>query len=433
MAPAGPVEGVKRLAVEISARTEEKLRALGNQLEVTANHIVITALGLWLARTTGEERAIFALMREARRGSIAGAESIIGPLVNTVPLAVAMADTSTVGELLSQVRAEVRALREIEHCALAQIAEWTGLAIDWSGPPVVLNFQRAPLPEQLRAAGLSPARSDVSLVQEIDLPVLLNGYASPHLELEVIWRTNLVSDASARALARGLSATLRAIAGAPDRRVGEIEIWPAEEDAILAKSSCGPRFEVPEIAAQEFIERQIRTQPDTIALSQGERDFTYAQLDEISARIARELLGAGAAREIIAVVLPPSARSSARCLESCAPGRLFSCSIRHRRRPSAARCCNVYRSRAPSWMRLRTTRRAPRFGRVTPLPKSPDRKARVLQRRRFALMTWRISCTPPGIERAIGLFHINPEGDVAAESDHRQIARMRHIAVQIVS
>ena len=289
-------ESRDRFPVTIAGETEHALRALCQQSELTLNTIVAAAWGLWLARVQEEERAIFGIMRAARKSTIPGAESVIGLFTNTVPLAVAIPNQMRAKDWLGTVRRELVALRELEHSSLGEIVEWTGLELGSDGPPSVINFQRMSLPDQLRAGGLPAHRSHVSLRQTVDVPLMLVAYELPRLQIELLRLPHQVSSATARAAARGLGEALRALAERPDARLGEIDLLSEHDHRILEKAQRGPRIAVPERNAQELIEQRIREQPNAIALQQGSRQITFAEFGEMSERVAEAISRAGNAR-----------------------------------------------------------------------------------------------------------------------------------------
>ncbi|MGZ5025505.1 MAG: condensation domain-containing protein, partial [Chthoniobacterales bacterium] len=270
-----------RGVVPISSETERGLRKLCEQFSITLNTIVIAAWGLWLARVQEEKRAIFGIMREARRSSFPGAETIVGLLTNTVPIAVEIPDEMPVIDWLQTVRRELIALRALEHCSLGNVAQWTGLELGPDGPPSVINFQRRSLADAARAGGLSAGRARISIGQKIDVPLMVSAHELPQLRIEIVSRPALVNPASAEAAARGLSAVLHAIAQAPQARLTEIDLLSEYDRAVLKKFESGPRVEIAEPNGHALLERQIRERPHALALKQGARELTLAQLDEM--------------------------------------------------------------------------------------------------------------------------------------------------------
>ncbi len=300
-----PDHDSNRFAVEISPETDRALRELCQQSEITLNTIVAAAWGLWLARVQEEPRAIFGIMRGARKGTIPGAESIFGIFTNTLPIAVPIPDDISVLDWLRDVRRELIALRSLEQNSLGEIAQWTGLDLGPDGPPSVLNFLRMKTVDILHAHGLPENRARVSLRQSVDVPLFISAHESPRLSVEVLVRPELVSAATTRAAARGLSAALGAIAAAPNGRLGEIDLLSTYDRVLLEKAERGPRVDVSGTKAHALIEREIREQPDGIAAVQGQYALTFRKFGEQAGSVARAIRESRLTSDVVAVILPP--------------------------------------------------------------------------------------------------------------------------------
>ncbi len=299
-----------RITLDLPLEIEARLRTVCASSELTLNTLVIAACALWLARMQGESKAIFAVMRAARKSSIPGAEKIIGPFVNTVPLRIETPDDHSLGDWLRAVRQHWLELRELEQASLAQIAGWTGFGAGNLELPVVLNFQRMPL-------------AGAQLFQANDVPLLIAGYEQPRLQLELIGRKESVSAATLRAAANGIGAALCAFAGDLKQRLGAIEMLSEEDREVLQKATRGPRIEVAAGPAQELLEHQIATQPEGIAIEDGDRKVTFRAFGEIAARVAANLGALGGTGEIVAILLPPSAEILCAMLASFRAGAAF--------------------------------------------------------------------------------------------------------------
>ena len=302
---AEPVAGLRRVQVQIPPELAEALRALAAQADATLNTLLMAAWAFWVARMRSEPVVVFGAMRAARKSSIAGAESVIGPLVNTVPVRLEVPEDMGGVAWLRTVRREWMELRALEQCSLAQVMEWTGFAVGPAGLPVVVNFQRARLDAQLREAGLAE-RCEARLLQANDIPVMLSGCETPELEIEFVCRSDRVDGATAHAAARGLAGALRALASEPERPLGAIELLTAEDRKTLESASPGPRIEFTEAPAQALIERRIQEQPEAPALVRAGRTLSYRELGKMAGRMAAHVAALGGTGGVVAVLLPPS-------------------------------------------------------------------------------------------------------------------------------
>ncbi|MER8231142.1 amino acid adenylation domain-containing protein [Streptomyces sp. NPDC094049] len=104
--PVKPAQGVppRTSTVTLSAELTEALRRRAARSGVTLNTAVQTAWGLVLARLTGRDDVVFGNTVSERPADLDGAESMIGLLINTVPLRVRVAPGEPVGTTMARVQ-----------------------------------------------------------------------------------------------------------------------------------------------------------------------------------------------------------------------------------------------------------------------------------------------------------------------------------------
>ncbi|MFI8003291.1 amino acid adenylation domain-containing protein [Streptomyces sp. NPDC086010] len=121
--------------------------------------------------------------------------------------------------------------------------------------------------------------------------------------LRLRYATDVVDDAYAdRILGYHLTA-LGSIAAAPDEAHGRRSLLSPDEVRHQVDGLAGPRRELPDLRFHELFEQRVRAHPDRVAAVQGERQWTYRQLDERADRVAHALAGEGLGRQdVVAVV-----------------------------------------------------------------------------------------------------------------------------------
>ena len=95
----------------------------------------------------------------------------------------------------------------------------------------------------------------------------------------------------------------------PDTRVSRLRLLtPTEESTWLERASAGPPRPAPQGRLHELFRRQCRQRPDDVAVVDGGRRVTYAQLDARSAALAARLRAEGAGPGVlVGISLPRSA------------------------------------------------------------------------------------------------------------------------------
>ncbi len=108
---------------------EETTRAL-SELARSCHTTVSTVLqGAWaqlLTRLTGQHDVAFGTTVSGRPAEVAGAESMVGLLINTVPVRANITAATTTADLLDQLQSAYNHTLEHQHLALSEIHRITG-------------------------------------------------------------------------------------------------------------------------------------------------------------------------------------------------------------------------------------------------------------------------------------------------------------------
>ncbi|MEV5593674.1 non-ribosomal peptide synthase/polyketide synthase [Streptomyces sp. NPDC052496] len=122
------------------------------------------------------------------------------------------------------------------------------------------------------------------------------------------YSADLFDHGTAEALAARFVRLLRAVAGAPDRPIGTVELTDAAERERLLETWNGAALSTPPQTLPEAFEAQTRRTPDAVAVTDGATHLTYAELNARANQLARLLIGRGIGPEhLVAVALPRSA------------------------------------------------------------------------------------------------------------------------------
>jgi amino acid adenylation domain-containing protein len=134
-------------------------------------------------------------------------------------------------------------------------------------------------------------------------PVLAVGVTPAGDRLGLRHRTDVLDAAAAARVAGYHLAALAALAGDPDAEHRRADLLSAAERAFQIDGLAGPVRELGDKRLHELFAERVAAHPDRIAAVQGERSWTYAELDARANRIGRALLARGLGREdVVAVV-----------------------------------------------------------------------------------------------------------------------------------
>jgi amino acid adenylation domain-containing protein len=175
----------------------------------------------------------------------------------------------------------------------------------------LLSYQDFPVDElrgELGLAGPSfetvfdPAGDDGELTGEVVLRVEISPDRS-RLVLRLKYRTEAMDTGCAARIAGYYLTALALMAADLEAEPGRQSLLSAEELRFQLEGLAGRHRELPDRRAHELFEQRVKARPDAVAAVQGDRHWTYAELNARANRLARALQARGLRREgVVAVV-----------------------------------------------------------------------------------------------------------------------------------
>ncbi|WAL99399.1 non-ribosomal peptide synthetase [Streptomyces sp. Je 1-369] len=298
VAPADP-SGALVLPEETPLRlSEDDTRALtetGRAHGLTVNTLVQGAWALVLAPLAGRTDVVFGATVAGRPAELPGVESMVGLLINTLPVRVRLDGAQPVTELLTRLQERQSALIAHQHLGLAEIQKLAGPGAVFDTLVVYENY---PTPPARPATEDLPAFTASAGHQATNYPVTLGILATDrHLHVHVTSRPDLIPQEKAAELGRRLIRVLRQIATDPTTPTARIDVLEApERERVLREWNDTERTAPTESVLHDF-ERWASRTPDAVAVRCGEEALSYAELEVRADRLARRLVGLGVGPE----------------------------------------------------------------------------------------------------------------------------------------
>ncbi|HEX8870249.1 MAG TPA: AMP-binding protein, partial [Lentzea sp.] len=253
------------------ARLEGALPELGNvarQANVTLNTVLQAAWALLLATMTGRHDVVFGSTVSGRDAEVPHVETIVGCLINTIPVRITLNADERAHDLLERVRDEQHALLAHHH------AESTGTARLFDTIITLEAWPESTVDEIAHFDSLDAPHHPLSLAVSRDLRARLN------------YRPDLFSDDDIRTILRRLNRIVDALAA--NQKIGDIDALDPEEHALLEAWNA-TETEVPNHTLPELFTAQARRTPQATAISYRGKDITYADLHDRVEQLALRL------------------------------------------------------------------------------------------------------------------------------------------------
>jgi len=243
-----------------------------------------------LTSLTGTHDVAFGTAR-SRLGQldVADAESLVGLLINTVPVRANITGATTVAELLEQLQTAHNDTLEHQHLALNEIHRVAGHEQLFD---TLFVYENYPVD-----TGTPLGIDDLAIAEFTNrefnhYPLTVEALPGRELRLHVEYDTEVFTAAGIEAMIGRLSRLLSTMPADPARKLLSINIIDADEQARLEQWS-GAGVRGPIGVAPQLLAAAVAADPDAVAVVDGARSLSYRELDEWSTRLARVLIEAG--------------------------------------------------------------------------------------------------------------------------------------------
>ncbi|MFF8457066.1 amino acid adenylation domain-containing protein, partial [Streptomyces albidoflavus] len=288
-------QSAERLVTRLPAAASRKLYDFARAERLTVNTVVQGAWALLLSRYAGESDVVFGATVSGRPADLPGVDSVVGMLVNTLPVRVAVDGDTPVGTWLAGVQEAQAEARQYEYVPLPRIQGWSGVERGTSLFDSLVAFENFPVDgdtgdadDGVRLHGLEGA--DVT-----NFPLNLVAYAGDELAYALAYDPALFDPATVGRMAAHLEALLTGMADAPARPVSAVPMLAEGERERVVREWAGTEGVAPWPGTlHSQVAERAAEQPDAVAVVCGENALTYGELDRSANQLAHHLISLGA-------------------------------------------------------------------------------------------------------------------------------------------
>ncbi|WP_459962768.1 amino acid adenylation domain-containing protein, partial [Mycobacterium avium] len=285
--------GVQAFAV--SAEITRALGELARAHHTTVSTVLQAAWAQLLVWQTGQHDVAFGTTVSGRPAEVPGADSMVGLMINTVPVRARISAATTTTDLLAQLQRGHADTLDHQHLALSEIHRIAGQDKLFD---TLFGYENYPLDTSALAVDHELTISDVNLFERNHYPLTMQAALSgDRLGLRVEYDAGIFDAATIEALSRRLERVLIAMTADPARPLSSVDLLdPSErqrlDDIGNRAALAGPPPAPPSIPVL-FAARAAQT-PDAVAISWDGLSMTYRELDQAANRLAHLLADHGA-------------------------------------------------------------------------------------------------------------------------------------------
>ena len=295
-----------RVPEPITAAVGELARAS----HTTVNTVLHGAFAQLLMGMTGRHDVVFGTTVSGRSAELAGAEAMVGLLINTVPVRAHITAATTTTDLLDALHHAHNYTLEHQHLALSDIHRLTGQQQLFD---TVFVYENYPIDTAVLTGVDGLAITEFTHREYNHYPLAVQALPGTQLGLRVEYDTEIFDPADIDTLCQRFIRVLELMTADPTARLSSIDVLDEAEHARL--DAIGNRAVLTQPAPApasipELFAAQVARTPDAVAISYGQLCLTYRELDHTANRLAHLLaahhVGPG---DVVALLFERSAQA----------------------------------------------------------------------------------------------------------------------------
>ncbi|MEV6695215.1 condensation domain-containing protein [Micromonospora sp. NPDC051196] len=293
----------RRLTEELS----EGLREVARECGCTLNTVMQAAWAVLLGRCLGREDVVFGAVRSVRRDTVPGSDTMIGLMLNTLPVRARVGASSTVRELLVALRGQAVGVRDHQHASLMEIQRDATAAGERLFDTLVV-YENFLLDAALRAQGDAWTDRRFRVLRQPNYPLVLQVFAERAVLLKLLHDESRFPAGSVAGYAEHLHEILTAIAANPDRPLADLAALPPGQVARAVIRPAAGRGH-PDLST--VVAERATAAPDAVAVDAGMHEVSWSELDRWAWRVAGALGAAGCVTGTVVALHAESAPGTA--------------------------------------------------------------------------------------------------------------------------
>ena len=299
-----PADGAPgEMAARFTSAQTARLRDAAQRHGVTLNTLLQGAWAVVLSRYTGEDDVVFGAVRACRHVPVEGAATMVGMLINTVPMRVRLASAASIDHWLRGLREQWVALRDYEHTPLMQVQRWSEVAMGRPLFDTLFNFQEPSWLGALGRLGGIWAQRSFEIRSQPNYPFALDIYGDDALLIRAFYDRRRFDGAMVSALLRHFCQAIEGLADARTYTLKDVSILTATEREHLIVGLNRTAEDYPrDVTVHAMFEAQAAAAPDRMAITDAHATLSYADLDERANALAERLLSLGVGRDVLVAV-----------------------------------------------------------------------------------------------------------------------------------
>ncbi|VEP16804.1 conserved hypothetical protein [Hyella patelloides LEGE 07179] len=281
---------------QLSTEITTALKSLVKQYRLTLNTLVQGTWALLLSRYSGEADVVFGTTISGRStAELPGVESMIGILINTLPLRVEVNPEMKLLPWLENIQMQQIEQRDYAYTPLFELQQWSDVPGGISLFNSILVFENYPVDELARLKQNSTIEiGKVRNFEQSNYPLMLLVMPEQELSLVMTYDSSRFRAETISRMMGHLQTLLEAMVANPQQSLGKLPlITSAEQEQLLQEWNNTQRDYPHNQSIHQIFEAQVAKTPNAVAVKFENQELTYKELNERANQLAHYLQNLG--------------------------------------------------------------------------------------------------------------------------------------------
>lgn len=300
------IDSFAEKSLSLPAELTGAIRACAKSHHLTISTLLQGAWAILLSRYAASDDVVFGITVSGRPYDLPQIESLVGLLINTLPVRVRLPAEESSLACLKRIQRSVSSALEYEYCSLKSIQDWSGVPFNAPLFETLLVF------ENFAGSGSSfeldgPVEVVSTQLSRTNYPLTLIVNPGNELRLQIVYHRNRFADDVIERMLGHLENILAGIAADIDQPLASVQMLTGAETRRLLVDFNDTAQEFPADSVTRMFERQAALTPNATAVVYEAATLSYAELNARANRLARYLKQLGVGPEgLVGICIPRS-------------------------------------------------------------------------------------------------------------------------------
>ncbi|MEH2147513.1 non-ribosomal peptide synthetase [Nostoc sp.] len=284
---------------QLSQTVTEKLQYVARQHHLTLNNLVQGAYALLLSRYSGESDVIFGATVSGRPPTLAGVDSMVGLLINTLPIRVQVNGKAELLPWLKQLQSQAFEQEQYAYYSLAEIQRLSDVP---PGMPLfesLLVFENYPLDSAEQKTKKTLEISHLRCFERTNYPLTVVVNPQSQLSGRIVYDASRFEQETIARMIGHFQTLLAGMATNLQQEISQLSLLSAAEEKELILQENNPNIDsIDYKCIHRLFEEQVEKTPDAVALIYEKQNLSYRELNNRANQLAHYLQALGVKPEV---------------------------------------------------------------------------------------------------------------------------------------